>query len=155
LVVGVDVLVNEGLVLGTGTAVTFFFTRDTDLVFAVAMLSTRWKLSGNSGERRLLTFPSGLLLGWEVDANLLVGLGDLGLLVGFFGFPVCRGKDAEGDGDASLKVQVGGLGEVERIFSFNLPKLRDERMTRRILWLLLSRQGEQKRDGEEGGGKGE
>jgi hypothetical protein len=151
LVVGVNVLVNEGLVLGTGTAVTFFFTRDTDLVFAVAMLSTGWKLSGGSSERRLLTFPSGLLLGWEVDANLLVGLGDLGLLVGFFGFPVCRGKDAKGDGDARLKVQVGGLGEVERIFSFNLSKQCDERKTRRILRLLLSRQGEQKRDGEEGG----
>lgn len=149
VVVLVNVLVNEVLLLGTGTAVTFFFTRNTDLVFAVAVLSTGWKLSGGSSERRLLTFPSGLLLGWEVDANLLVGLGDLGLLVGF-GFPVRRGKDAEGDWDAGLKVQVGGLGERERIFSFNLPKQRDERMTRRILRLLLSRQGEQKRDGKKG-----
>lgn len=35
--------------------------------------------------------------------------------------PVCRGKDTEGDGDTGLKVQVDGLRERERIFSYNLP----------------------------------
>lgn len=33
------------LVLDTGTAVTFFFTRDTDLFFAVALLSSCRQLS--------------------------------------------------------------------------------------------------------------
>jgi hypothetical protein len=35
------------LVLDTGTAVTFFFTRVTDLFLAVAMLSSRGNFSGD------------------------------------------------------------------------------------------------------------
>lgn len=117
--------------LDTGTAVTFFFTRNTDLFFAVPFFAGR-NLFGGDGDRRVLTFPSGLwLLGF--DLNLFVGFGD-GLCVGF-AFPICRWEDAEGDGDASLKVQVCDFCWRERTFSYNLPKL--ERKTRRILWLLF------------------
>lgn len=98
-------------VLDTGTAVTFFFTRDMDLL-AVA----RRQLGGGS-ERRVLTLPSGLLLVGEVDVNLFVGRGDLGVL----GFPVGGGEDAEGNGDAGLKVQDDDFWR-ERIFSYNLPE---------------------------------
>jgi hypothetical protein len=48
------------LAVDTGTAVTFFFTRDTDLFFTVALLSSRGQLS-RGGDRRVLTFPSGFL----------------------------------------------------------------------------------------------
>lgn len=124
-------LLLEFLDTGTGTAVTFFFTRNTDLFFAVPFFAGR-NLFGGDGDRRVLTFPSGLwLLGF--DLNLFVGFGD-GLGVGF-AFPICRGEDAEGDGDASLKVQVCDFCWRERTFSYNLPKL--ERKTRRILWLLF------------------
>jgi hypothetical protein len=92
------------LFLETGTAVTFFLTRDTDLFFGVAVLA--W---------RVLTFPSGRLLLGEIDFELLLGLDLLSSLV--LGFPVCRGKDAEGNGDASLKVQVDDFCWRERIFS--------------------------------------
>lgn len=124
-------LLLEFLDTGTGTAVTFFFTRNTDLFFAVPFFAGR-NLFGGDGDRRVLTFPSGLwLLGF--DLNLFVGFGD-GLGVGF-AFPICRWEDAEGDGDASLKVQVCDFCWRERTFSYNLPKL--ERKTRRILWLLF------------------
>ena len=114
---GLPVLLgNVLLVLETGTAVTFFFTRDTDLFFAVAVLSTRGKFSGG-GERRVLTFPSGWLLVGEVDLELLVGLD--ACLRG--GLPVGGGEDAEGDGDSGFKVQVDDLYRRERIFSYNLP----------------------------------
>ncbi|EXK34002.1 hypothetical protein FOXG_18464 [Fusarium oxysporum f. sp. lycopersici 4287] len=91
--------------LDTGTAVTFFFTRNTDLFFAKALLSARRNLFGGDRDRRVLTFPSGLgLLGF--DLNLFVGFcfGN-GLGMGF-GFPICRWEDAKGNGDASLKVQI-------------------------------------------------
>ena len=106
------------LFLETGTAVTIFFTRETDLFFAVAVLAARRDLSS---ERRVLTFPSGRLLGGKIDFELLVvlDLGGLGVFV-----PVCRGEDAEGDGDAGLKVQGGDFCWRERIFSYNLPRRR-------------------------------
>lgn len=68
--------------------------------------------NGGRGERRVLTFPSGVFsLGRRVmDLDLLLnGLGD-GLRRGL-GLAVLVGgrKDAEGNGDASLKVQVGRL----------------------------------------------
>jgi hypothetical protein len=62
-----------------------------------------------------LTFPSGRLLLGEIDFELLLGLdllSNLGVV-----FPVGRGKDAEGNGDASLKVQVDDFCWRERIFS--------------------------------------
>jgi hypothetical protein len=52
--------VDVGLVLmllDTGTAVTFFFTRYADLFFDAVFAATR-KFSG-SRERRVLTLPSG------------------------------------------------------------------------------------------------
>lgn len=79
-----------------------------------------------------MTFPSGWL--WPVgerDFELLVSLG-FGLSVGF---PVGRGKDAEGDGDAGLKVQVDDFYGRERTL-LEQPS-GDERKTRRILWLLF------------------
>lgn len=100
------------LFLETGTAVTFFFTRDTDLFFGVAVLATRRDLSGE--RRRVLTFPSGRLLLREVDFELLLGLDLLSLVVVV---PVGRREDAEGNGDASLKVQVDDFCWRERIFS--------------------------------------
>lgn len=78
-------MVDMLLVLDTGTAVTFFFTRNPDLFFAKAMLSlllgARRKFSGSS-DRRVLTFPSGFLL-LGLDLNLLVSLGDGRLCLGF------------------------------------------------------------------------
>lgn len=44
------------LLVGTGTAVTFFFTYDTDLFFADARGLREF---GVGSERRVLTFPSG------------------------------------------------------------------------------------------------
>lgn len=87
----VDVLVSE-----TGTAVTFFFPRDTDL-----FCSARRQFS-SGGVRRVLTLPSGWLFGGEVDLELLVSL----LSSGFRGgVPVGGGEDAQGNGDAGLKIQ--------------------------------------------------
>lgn len=108
----VDVLM---LVLETGTAVTFFFTRDTDL-FALTVISARRKFSVG-GERRVLTLPSGWLLVREVDFELLVSLaGDFRV-----GVPVGGGEDAEGDWDSGFKVQICDFCWRERIFSYNLP----------------------------------
>lgn len=134
------------LVLGTGTAVTFFFTLVTDLF--VVSLSALGELSGGR-DRRVLTFPSGLLVG-EFDVYLFVGLGG-GLR---FAVLVGRRKDAEGDRDACFKVQIDDFCWRERIFSYNLPWPEDdERKTRRILWLLFletkveERKGEKKESG--------
>jgi hypothetical protein len=93
--------------VGTGTAVTFLFTCNTDLFFAVAVLSARREV--NRG-RRVMTFPSGLL-GWEFNLKLFVSLGG-GLNVRLFVL-VRRGEDAKGDGDAGLKVQIGDLSARE------------------------------------------
>jgi hypothetical protein len=90
------------LVLDTGTVVTFFYT---DLFFGVALLTARGQLS-SSGERRVLTFPSGFFrFGGKFDLKLFVSLGG-GYGLDFF---VCAREDAEGHGDAGFKVQVGDL----------------------------------------------
>lgn len=119
------------LFLETGTAVTFFFTRNTDLFFGVAVLATRRDLGGE--RRRVLTFPSGFL--GEVDLELL---GSLDLCLGLgFAVLVGRGEDAEGDGDAGLKVQVDDFSWHERIFSYNPSRIYNTKgRTRKILWLL-------------------
>lgn len=76
--------------LETGTAAKIFFTGKTDF-FLVDLV------------RRVLAFPSGWLLVGEIDVNLLVSLGGcLRLAV-----PIGGGKDAEGHGDTSFKVQIG------------------------------------------------
>ena len=49
----------DDLVLGTGTAVLFLFTSDADLFFADAVLNAR--KFGLDLERRVVTFPSGLV----------------------------------------------------------------------------------------------
>lgn len=110
------------LALVTGTVVTFFFTRDVYLFFAVlVLLFTRRNNFSCRSVRRVLTFPSGCRrLG--LDLNLFVHLGGgCGLSLGFV-VPICRWEDAEGDGDSSLKVQVGDFYGRERIFSYNLPR---------------------------------
>jgi hypothetical protein len=109
-------LVEKLLFLDTGTAVTLLLTRNTDLFCAVAGFCRARRFSG-SGVRRVLTFPSGLLLVGEVDVKLLVGLG----VCLRFGVPVGRWEDAEGDRDASFKVQIDDFCEHKRIFSYNLP----------------------------------
>lgn len=60
----------------------FLFTSDADLFFAVALLSARRKVA-LSGVRRVLTFPSGVVLLGKFDLNLLVGGLGLGGVVGF------------------------------------------------------------------------
>ena len=105
---------------GTGTAVTFFFTREMDLLFAVSVLSTRGRVDfSGSCDRRVLTFPSGRLLLGEFDVKLFFdGSGGSGLR---FAVPIGRWEDAEGDGDTGLKVQIDDFCCRERIFSYNLP----------------------------------
>jgi hypothetical protein len=93
------------------TAVTFFHASCRDLFFAEAAAAR--ELGGGGERRRVLTFPSG---GWfgEPDFDLLVG-GRLGVGLGR-SLAVGRREDAEGDGDASLKVQIGDLlrGKLQR-----------------------------------------
>ena len=75
--------------LETGTAATVFFTGKTDLSLVVLV-------------RRVLAFPSGGLFSGKIDINRFVSLrACLRLAV-----PICRGKDAEGHGDAGFKVQI-------------------------------------------------
>jgi len=71
--------------LGAGTSVSFLFTSDADLFFSEALFSTRRKF-GLSLERRVLTFPSGSL--WELDFELLMGVGLGGCLGTGIRFPV-------------------------------------------------------------------
>lgn len=112
-------LTNVVLLLETGTAVLILFTRDTDLFLGVAVLATKRGLCGEG--RRVLTFPSGVL--GKADLELLGSL-DLGACLGLTVL-VGRGEDAEGNGDAGLKVQVDDCSWHERIrFSFNLPRYR-------------------------------
>lgn len=84
------------------TAVAFF---NTNLLLAVALglLGARREVAADR-DRSVLSFRSGLGLLGLLGFELLVSLGGLGLalLVG-------GGEDAEGDGDASLKVQIGDL----------------------------------------------
>lgn len=117
-----EVFLHELLLLETGTAVTLF--AETDLFFAEAVLAVLAVLS-TRGEidvgrvRRVLILPSGwLLLLRELDVNLFVSLnGGLRLAV-----PISRGEDAERDGDAGFKVQIGDFCWRERIgFSYNPP----------------------------------
>lgn len=97
------------LAVDTGTAVTFFFTCDTDLFFTVALLSSRGQLS-RGGDRRVLTFPSGFLgFGGKFNLKLFVNFGSLGLSRSLGGFLVGAGEDAEGHGNAGFKVQVDDL----------------------------------------------
>jgi hypothetical protein len=93
--------------MDTGTAVLFLFTCDADLFFPA-----RRKLSRDRGGR-VLTYPSGFLRG-KLDLELLVGLSGGLDLSGLF---VGRGEDAEGNGDAGFKVQVGDLGTARESFS--------------------------------------
>jgi hypothetical protein len=78
------------LLLGTGTAVTFFL-RNSDLFFTVVLLfaARRNDFSCGGGERRVLTFPSGLWL-WGFDLNLFLDLSSGGLSLGLgLLVPIC------------------------------------------------------------------
>ena len=97
----------------------FLFTSDADLFFAVALLSARRKVA-LSGVRRVLTFPSGVLLLRKFDLKLLVGgLGGGG--GSGLGVAVRRREDAEGDGDAGFKIQGDGLSGRESPLLLDLP----------------------------------
>lgn len=74
-VFGVNVVVLVVLVLGTGTAVVFLFARYTDLLFAVVVFLAGREFSVGGERSRVLTFPSGLLLGGEFDLKLFVSMG--------------------------------------------------------------------------------
>lgn len=121
------------LVMDTGTVVMFFFTRITGLFVAVEVVSVR-RLSVDR-DRRVLTFPSGLMLVGKMNLKLFVlclgGL-SLGLAVA-----IGRGEDAKRDGDAGLKVQIDDFCVRERIFSYNLSDWKPERKDKKFLWLLL------------------
>lgn len=96
------------LAVDTRTVVVmFFFTGDTDLLFSVAMLSTRRKMDRSVG-RRGLTFASGFLPG-ELDLDLFVGLCGCLDLSGGFVVLVRRGEDAEGNGYSGFKIQIADL----------------------------------------------
>lgn len=109
-----EIFLDSLLVMEPGTAAMVFC--DTDLFLAVAVLATRGQVNVSS-VRRVLILPSGwLLFVGELDVNLFVGLcGGLRLAV-----PISRREDAEGDGNASFKVQIGDFCWRERIFSYNL-----------------------------------
>ena len=59
------------------------------------------------GRSVVLVFAAGFLRG-ELDFELRVGLGG-GLRLGLSSLFVRRGEDAEGDGEAGFKIQVGDL----------------------------------------------
>lgn len=135
------------LLVDTGTAVTFFFTRDTDLFFTVALLSSRRQL-GRGGDRRVLTFPSGFLgFGGKFDLKLFVGLGDLGLSLG--GFLVGAREDAEGHGNAGFKVQVGDLNGARILFPTTFRTERTKGRSRRFLLLFFLKYLKEKKGDEE------
>ena len=95
------------------------------------------------GVRRVLTFPSGLLFG-KLDLKLFAGFG-LGL---GFAVLVGRGEDAKRDGDAGFKVQIDGLlGARESASHTTFQSARDERKTRRILWLLFLKKQKREKEG--------
>lgn len=90
----------------TGTVVTFFFTRETDLFFVEAvLLSTGRKMGRGVNTRRVLTLPSGFL--GESDLKLFVSY--LSLRLGLGLLFVGGREDAKGHGNAGFKVQVGDL----------------------------------------------
>lgn len=103
----VGILVMLLLLLGTGTAVTLFLTCETDLFFV-----SRREVCGDR-RRRVLTFPSGFFGEFEFD--LFVGLLCLGLDP-FWVF-VGGGENAERNGDAGFKVQIGDLSRRRVLFS--------------------------------------
>lgn len=91
------------LLADPGTAVALLLASHADLVFRVAL-----ELLLLRAGRREVAFPSGVVVVvGERDRDLGVGAGSAGvvsLLV-----LVRRGEDAEGNRDAGLKVQIGGL----------------------------------------------
>ena len=88
------------LAVDTGTAVLLLVTWGTDFLTV--------RLSLLRGRRSVVVvFVAGLLRG-ELDLELRVGLGG-GLRLGLSSLFVRRGEDAEGDGEAGFKIQVGDL----------------------------------------------
>lgn len=117
-------VVGKVVLLETGTAVALLITRNTDLFLAVAVSSARKISSGR--DRRVLTFPSGCLLGRKLDAKFFVGGSQLLAASLSVAVPVGRREDAERDGNTSFKVQIDDLCGRERIFSYNLSWARKE-----------------------------
>jgi len=105
------------LFLDAGTAVLLLLASDADLLFEAVLFDAgrRWRKSCLSGERRVLTYPSGL---GDFDLDLLVDV--LGLGSGLR-LPVGGREDAEWDRDAGFKVQVAGLGAREAVFEEKIP----------------------------------
>jgi hypothetical protein len=96
------------LAVDTGTAVLLLVTCGTGVFLAVRLSLL---LRGRRGRSVVLVFAAGFLRG-ELDLKLRVGVGlsvgllRLGLSRLLF---VRRGEDAEGDGEAGFKIQVGDL----------------------------------------------
>jgi len=122
------------LTLTARTAVTIFFTSDSNLFLRITLFLRREV----GGERRVVTFPSGALLFWrETDLSLYMGLSSC-----FNGVaPVRRREDAKRDRDSGVKVQVDDLSRREH---FSNAFRHAERKTRRDL-LLLGEEGKGKR----------
>jgi hypothetical protein len=135
------------LATDTGTAVTFLFTGDADLFFAVAVLLARREMDrGLRGG--VLTFPSGFLLG-ELDLDLLVGLSGRLYLSGLIVL-IRRREDAEGNGYSGFKIQIADLMGAKSPLLDNLSHV-NERKTRRFL-LLFFLYAERKEGREAAGG---
>jgi len=120
LYVDVGCRVFSALTLTARTAVTIFFTSDTNLFLRIVLFPRR-KVSG---QRRVVTFPSGALLFLrEIDLSFYMGLSSC-----FNGVaPVRRREDAEGNRDSGVKVQVDDLSsENTSRMPFDLPKGRQE-----------------------------
>jgi hypothetical protein len=133
--------------LDTGTAVTFFFTCNTDLFFTVALLTSRGQLS-SGGDRRVLTFPSGFLgFDGKFDLKLFVSLGGGFGLGG--GFLVGTREDAEGHGNAGFKVQVGDLYNARILFPTTFRTRRTKGRSRRFLLLFFLKYLKEKKGDEE------
>lgn len=113
------------------TVVTILFTSDVNfflLVVLAAGTGTRRKAGFEGG---MFPFPSDALLSlWKVDLTLDVSLGG-----GLYGVAsIRRRKDAEGNRNSGVKVQVADLNLRENVFSNAFR--RAERKTRRGLLLL-------------------
>jgi len=110
------------LSLTARTAVTIFFARELNLFLYVLLIPTRRKAGS---ERRVVTFPSGALVG--------LGKTGLSLNVGFGGAAsgvasVRRREDAEGNRYFGVKVQVDDSSRRENPsrMPFDVPKGRQE-----------------------------
>jgi hypothetical protein len=109
------------LSLTARTAVTIFFACELNLFLYVLLIPTRKA----GGERRIVTFPSGALVGLG-KTNLSLNMGLCGAATGVA--PVRRRENAEGNRYSGVKVQVddsSGRENPSRM-PFDVPKGRQE-----------------------------